>query len=65
MKKIRVDIETSLAGVGAVEYFEVPDDATNEEITDEAREIFFNYCNYGVSEVEEDEEWERFVASNQ
>jgi hypothetical protein len=56
MKKIRVDIETNWAGVGEVEYFEVEDDATDDEIADEAREIFFNRCNYGWSEVEEEEE---------
>lgn len=50
-RRFRVDIETTWAGVGQVDYFEAPDDATEEEIADEAREIFFNYCNYGVSEV--------------
>lgn len=54
--KFRVVIETNWAGVGTIEYFEMPDDATEEEIADEAREIFFNYCNYGVSEVEKEEE---------
>lgn len=53
-RKIRVGIETNWAGVGAVEYFEVKDDATDEEIADEAREIFFNWCNYGWSEVEQE-----------
>lgn len=55
-RKFRVDIETNWACVGTIEYLEMPDDATEEEIADEAREIFFNYCNYGVSEVEQEEE---------
>lgn len=55
-RKIRVDIETNWAGVGEVGYFEVEDDATDEEIADEAREIFFNWCNYGWSEVDKEEE---------
>lgn len=50
-RKFRVDIETSWAGVGEVEYFEMPDDATEEDIAAEAKEIFLNYCNYGYSEV--------------
>ena len=57
-RKFRVDIETNWAGVRAIEYLEMPDDATEEEIADEAREIFYNYCNYGVSEVLEQEETE-------
>ena len=55
-RKFRVNIETNWAGVGTIEYLEMPDDVTEEEIADEAREIFFNYCNYGVSEVEQEEE---------
>lgn len=50
-KKFRVDIETWWAGVGAVEYFEMSDDATEKEIADTAKEIFLDYCNYGYSEV--------------
>lgn len=55
-RKFRVDIETNWASVGETDYFEMPDDATDEEIADEAREVFFNCCNYGYSEVTEQEE---------
>ena len=54
-RKIRVDIETTWAGVGAVEYFEVADEATEDEIAEDAHDIFQNYCNYGFSEVQEGE----------
>ena len=50
-RKIRVDIETTWSGVGEVEYFEVEDDATEEDIAEQAHEIFQQYCNYGWSEV--------------
>lgn len=50
-RKFRVCIETNWAGVGEIEYFEMPDDATDEEIEEEAREVFYNYCNYGYAEV--------------
>lgn len=55
-RKFRVDVETSQAGIGETDYFEVPDDATEEEIAETAGEIFFSYCNYGFSEVKEDGE---------
>ncbi|MGM0164957.1 DUF7167 family protein [Enterococcus sp. DIV1059_2] len=51
-KKIRLDIETTWAGVGQVEFFEVEDNATAEEIAEEAQDIFSSYCSYGWSEVE-------------
>ena len=54
-RKIRVDIETTWSGVGEVEYFEVEDDATEEDISEEAYEIFQQYCNYGWSEVEQEQ----------
>lgn len=54
-RKFRIDIETAWAGIGEVEYFEMPDNATEEDIEDEAKEFFFNYCNYGYSEVKEEE----------
>lgn len=55
-RKIRVDIETNWVGAEETEYFEVEDDATDEEIAGEAREIFFNWCNYGWSEVDKEKE---------
>lgn len=51
-KKIRVDIETTWSGAGEVEFFEVEDDATEEEIAEQAHDIFQDYCSYGWSEVE-------------
>ncbi|MFS0944187.1 hypothetical protein [Enterococcus casseliflavus] len=54
-RKIRVDIETTWSGVSEVEYFEVEDDATEEDIAEEAHEIFQQYCNYGWSEVEQEQ----------
>ncbi len=36
--------------------FEVDDDATPDEIKDEAKEIFFNYCNYSYHEIKDEEE---------
>lgn len=53
-RRFRVDIETTWAAIGETEYFEVSDDATNEEIAEEAREVFSNYCSYGFSEVKEE-----------
>lgn len=52
-RKFRVDIETTWAAIGETEYFEVSDDATDEDIADEARDIFNNYCSYGFYEVKE------------
>ncbi|MFR3684207.1 MAG: hypothetical protein ACLTXM_04110 [Enterococcus sp.] len=56
VRKFRVDIETFWAGINATDFFEVPDDATEEEIEADAKEIFMDYCSYGFSEVEEDGE---------
>jgi len=55
-RKFRVDVETSWAGIGETDYFEVPDDTPDSEIEEAASEIFFSYCNYGFSEVKEDGE---------
>lgn len=52
-RKIRVDIETTWSGAGEVEFFEVEDDATEEEIAEQAHDIFQDYCSYGWSEVEQ------------
>lgn len=56
MRKFRVTIETPFAGGDNVEDFEVEDDATMEEIEDEAKEIFLNNCNYGYDEVTDEDE---------
>lgn len=31
------------------------DDATPDEIRDEAKEIFFNYCNYSYHEIKDED----------
>lgn len=55
MKKYRVYMETPYAGQHPTEDFEMPDDATQEEIDEEAKEIFFNNFSYGVEELTEEE----------
>lgn len=55
-RESRFDTETDWVFVGITEYLEMLDNATDEGIEDEARDIFFNHCNYGVSEVEQEEE---------
>ena len=56
MKKYRVYMETPYAGQSPTEDFEMPDDATQEEIDEEAEEIFFNNFSYGVEELTEEVE---------
>lgn len=56
MRKFRVVIETPFAAGEIIEDFEVDDDATDDEIADEAKDIFFNNCNYGYSEITDDDE---------
>ncbi|HDE1046071.1 TPA: hypothetical protein PCB23_002267 [Klebsiella pneumoniae] len=51
MRKFKVTIETGLVGGNFEEIFEVEDDATDEEIAEEAKDIFLNQCNYGYSEI--------------
>lgn len=51
MKKYRVYMETPYAGQSPTEDFEMPDDATQEEIDEEAMDIFFNNFSYGVEEL--------------
>lgn len=53
MRKFKVHMETPYAGVGDVEEFEIEDDATEEEIEEVARELFFNYYQYGIEEIKE------------
>ena len=55
MKKYRVYMETPYAGQSPTEDFEMPDDATQEEIEEEAKVIFFNNFSYGVEELTEEE----------
>lgn len=55
MKKYRVYMETPYAGQSPTEDFEMPDDATQEEIEEEAKEIFFNNFSYGVEKLTEEE----------
>jgi hypothetical protein len=51
MRKFKVVIETGSVDGMYIETFEMADDATEEEIADEAREIFFNQCTYGCHEI--------------
>lgn len=55
-RKFRVDIETTWVGVGETDYFEVPADATEEDIEEAAKDIFSDYCSYGYEELEEEGE---------
>lgn len=56
MRHFRVVIETPFANGEIIEDFAVEDDATDEDIAEEARDIFFNNCNYGYSEITEEDE---------
>lgn len=56
MKRFRVYMETPYAGQHPTEDFIMPDDATQEEIDQEAKEIFFNNFSYGVEELTEEVE---------
>ena len=56
MRKFRVYMETPYAGQHPTEDFEMPDDATQEEIDEEAKEIFFSNFSYGVEELTEEVE---------
>ena len=58
MKRFRVYMETPYAGQSPTEDFEMPDNATDEEIAEEAVEIFFNNFSYGFDELTEQEEAE-------
>ena len=50
MKKIKVWLNTGFAGANYEDEFEVEDDATNEEIEEEARDLAFNRIDWGWSE---------------
>nr|WP_321303366.1 hypothetical protein [uncultured Trichococcus sp.] len=56
MKKYRVYMETPYAGQSPTEDFEMPDGATQEEVEEEAKEIFFSNFSYGVEELTEEVE---------
>jgi hypothetical protein len=57
MRKFVVIIETPFVGCDIREEFEVEDDATEEFIAEEAKEIFLNNCNYSYHEItDEDDE---------
>lgn len=43
MRKFKIIIETGIAGGDFEDEIEVDDDATPDEIHDEAKDIFFNY----------------------
>lgn len=51
MRKIEVTIETAWTGANETVEIEMPDDATQEEIEEAARDEFFNMCNYGWAEI--------------
>lgn len=55
MKQFRIHIDTPYAGTDPVIEFEMPDDATEAEIAEEAREQFLNLYNYSVEPVAEAE----------
>jgi hypothetical protein len=56
MRRFKVVIETPFVNGEIIEYFEVENDATEEEIAAEAKDVFHNSCNYGFSEVFGDDE---------
>ena len=53
MRKFRVYMETPYAGQNPTEDFELEDDATEKDIEESARDIFFNNFSYGCEEVTE------------
>ncbi|EIS7448080.1 hypothetical protein GHU73_12165 [Citrobacter werkmanii] len=55
MRRFKVTIETGIVGGNFEEEFEVEDDATDEEIAAEAKDIFMNQCNYGFSEITDED----------
>lgn len=51
MRKIKAYLDTGFAGCRIEEEFEVEDDATQEQIEEEAREAVFNSIDWGWHEV--------------
>lgn len=50
--KLRVSIETKWVGANEVEEIELDDNATQQDIEEAARELFFEYCSYGFEVIE-------------
>lgn len=55
-KQVRVTIETAWVGASEEIIIEVEDNASPNDIDEAAHEEFLNYCSYGWSFVEENEE---------
>ena len=58
MRRFKVVVETPSAADDLYDFFEVEDDATDEDIEAEAQEMFYNMCSYGYHEVPVDEDGE-------
>ena len=56
MRKIKAYLDTGSAGCRIEEEFEVENDATQEQIEEEAREAVFNSIDWGWHEVLDSEE---------
>lgn len=56
MRKIKAYLDTGFAGCRIEEEFEGEDDATQEQIEEEAREAVFNSIDWGWHEVLDSEE---------
>lgn len=56
MKKFRIHIEAASFGLHEEVDFEMHDDATEEEVKEEARQVFFDSVNYGIEDLKESEE---------
>lgn len=56
MRKFKVIIETPFVGGEIVEEFEMEDDASVNDIEEEARDIFLNNCNFGWHEITDKED---------
>lgn len=52
MREFKVFMETPYAGISTEEIFEMPDDATEEEIEKEASELFHNLYGFSWREKE-------------
>ena len=56
MRKIKAYLDTGFAGCRIEDEFEVENDATQEQIEEEAREAVFNSIDWGWHEVLDSEE---------
>lgn len=52
MKKFKAYLDIGFAGGRIEEEFEVEDNATKEEIEEQAREAVFDYVDWGYYEIE-------------